>query len=31
MAAEDIASIVPKQQVVDELVRYGDQIHKTLT
>ncbi|KAI9713061.1 MAG: hypothetical protein M1820_001046 [Bogoriella megaspora] len=31
MAAEDIASIAPKQDVVDEFVRYGDQIHKTLT
>ena len=31
MAEEDIASIVPKQDVVDEFVRYGDQIHKTLT
>lgn len=30
MAAEDIASIAPKQEVVDEFVRYGDQIHKTL-
>ncbi|SMQ46884.1 unnamed protein product [Zymoseptoria tritici ST99CH_3D1] len=31
MAYEDIASIAPKQDVVDEFVRYGDQIHKTLT
>jgi hypothetical protein len=31
MAREDIASIAPRQEVVDELVRYGDQIHKTLT
>lgn len=31
MAHEDIASIAPKQDVVDEFVRYGDQIHKTLT
>ncbi|EMD01190.1 hypothetical protein BAUCODRAFT_29631 [Baudoinia panamericana UAMH 10762] len=31
MAEEDIASIAPKQDVVDEFVRYGDQIHKTLT
>lgn len=31
MAREDIASIVPKQEAVDEFVRYGDQIHKTLT
>ena len=31
MAHEDIASIAPKQEVVDEFVRYGDQIHKTLT
>jgi len=30
MAEEDIASIAPKQEVVDEFVRYGDQIHKTL-
>lgn len=30
MAYEDIASIAPKQEVVDEFVRYGDQIHKTL-
>jgi cation diffusion facilitator CzcD-associated flavoprotein CzcO len=31
MAAEDIASVAPKQEVVDEFVRYGDEIHKTLT
>ena len=31
MAVEDIASIVPRQQVVDEFVRYGDEIMKTLT
>jgi len=31
MAEEDIANIAPKQDVVDEFVRYGDQIHKTLT
>ncbi|KAF2771638.1 FAD/NAD(P)-binding domain-containing protein [Teratosphaeria nubilosa] len=31
MAYEDIASVAPRQEVVDELVRYGDQIHKTLT
>ncbi|GME46877.1 hypothetical protein GTA08_BOTSDO11618 [Neofusicoccum parvum] len=31
MAAENIASVTPKQEVVDEFVRYGDQIHKTLT
>jgi hypothetical protein len=31
MAREDIASVAPKQEVVDEFVRYGDQIHKTLT
>jgi cation diffusion facilitator CzcD-associated flavoprotein CzcO len=31
MSSENIASIVPKQEVVDEFVRYGDQIHKTLT
>ncbi|KAK5120511.1 hypothetical protein LTR85_006166 [Meristemomyces frigidus] len=30
MATEDIASISPKQEVVDEFVRYGDQIHETL-
>lgn len=30
LAYEDIASIAPKQEVVDEFVRYGDQIHKTL-
>jgi hypothetical protein len=26
MAREDIASVTPKQDVVDELVRYGDEI-----
>jgi hypothetical protein len=31
MSREDIASIEPKQQVVDEFVRYGDEIMKTLT
>lgn len=31
MAREDIASVAPKQDAVDEFVRYGDQIHKTLT
>lgn len=31
MAQEDIASIAPQQEVVDEFVRYGDQIHSTLT
>ena len=31
MAREDIASVAPRQDVVDEFVRYGDQIHKTLT
>lgn len=31
MAYEDIASVAPKQDVVDEFVRYGDQIHQTLT
>jgi hypothetical protein len=28
---EDIASIAPKQEVMDEFVRYGDQIHNPLT
>lgn len=31
MAEEDIASVVPKQSVVDEFIAYSDQIHKTLT
>lgn len=31
ISAENIASVMPKQEVVDEFVRYGDQIHKTLT
>ncbi|OAL31040.1 hypothetical protein AYO20_08461 [Fonsecaea nubica] len=31
MAREDIASVAPHQRVVDELVRYGDEIMKTLT
>ena len=30
MATEDIKSIVPESSVVDELIKYGDQIHKTL-
>lgn len=30
MAAEDIASVAPRQDVVDEFVRYGDEIHRTL-
>ena len=30
MSSEDIKSIQPKQKVVDEFVRYGDEIHKTL-
>jgi hypothetical protein len=31
ISREAIASIEPKQQVVDEFVRYGDEIMKTLT
>ncbi|OAG39283.1 hypothetical protein AYO21_06487 [Fonsecaea monophora] len=31
IATEDIKSVVPKQEVVDEFVTYGDRIHKTLT
>jgi hypothetical protein len=31
IASEDISSVAPKQHVVDEFVRYSDQIHKTLT
>lgn len=31
MVYEDIASVAPKQEVVDEFCRYSDQIHKTLT
>jgi hypothetical protein len=31
MAKEDIASIEPRHQVVDEFVRYGDEIMKTFT
>lgn len=31
IAAEDIKSVVPKQSATDEFVRYGDEIHKTLT
>lgn len=30
IATEDIKSVVPKQQVVDAFVRYGDEIHKSL-
>jgi hypothetical protein len=31
IATEDIESVAPKQEVVDEFVAYGDQIQKTLT
>ncbi|OQV04641.1 hypothetical protein CLAIMM_09494 [Cladophialophora immunda] len=31
IASEDIKYVVPKQEVVDEFVTYGDRIHKTLT
>jgi len=31
IAAEDIKRVAPKQAAVDEFVRYGDEIHKTLT
>jgi len=31
IATEDIKSVAPKQEVVDEFVTYGDEIHKTLT
>ncbi|EXJ90181.1 hypothetical protein A1O3_03250 [Capronia epimyces CBS 606.96] len=31
MAEEDIKSVAPKQDVVDEFTAYGDQIHKLLT
>ena len=31
IASEDIKSVVPKQTATDEFVRYGDEIHKTLT
>lgn len=31
MAREDVSSVSPKQEVVDELVRYGDEVMKTLT
>jgi cation diffusion facilitator CzcD-associated flavoprotein CzcO len=31
MATEDIKSVVPTQAATDEFVRYGDQIHATLT
>jgi hypothetical protein len=30
MATENIKSVVPKSGAVDELIRYGDRIHKTL-
>lgn len=30
MATEDIKSIVPKREVVEQFVRYGDEVHKTL-
>ena len=30
MATEDIKSMVPKNAAVEEFVRYGDEIHKTL-
>ncbi|GAD93961.1 hypothetical protein AN0025.2 [Paecilomyces variotii No. 5] len=30
VATENIKSIMPKSEVVDELIQYGDQIHKTL-
>lgn len=30
MATEDIKSVSPKQSVVDEFIRYGGEIHKTL-
>lgn len=30
-ATEGIKSVVPKQSATDEFVRYGDEIHKTLT
>ena len=31
IASENIKSIAPKQSATDEFVRYGDEIHKTLT
>jgi len=31
IAAEDIKSVTPKQDATDEFVRYGDEIHQTLT
>ena len=31
VASEQIRSIAPKQSATDEFVRYGDEIHKTLT
>lgn len=31
IAGEDIKSVAPRQDVTDEFVRYGDEIHKTLT
>lgn len=31
VAGEGIKSVVPKQSATDEFVRYGDEIHKTLT
>lgn len=31
IASEDIQSVAPRQDVTDEFVRYGDEIHKTLT
>lgn len=30
IVTEEIKSVAPKQQVVDEFVRYGDLVHKTL-
>lgn len=31
MLAEDIASVAPKQEAVDEFVRYGDEVMKKFT
>ncbi|KIV86201.1 hypothetical protein PV11_01829 [Exophiala sideris] len=31
IAGEDIHSVAPRQDATDEFVRYGDEIHKTLT
>lgn len=31
ISREDIASVEPRQEAVDEFVTYGDRIHKTLT